>query len=653
MSEKRAELNRIRSNKAALVSALREAGAAVNGRAAIRCPFHKDEHASAGIHEHGGCWYFTCHGCQWNGDRRTGDVLDVVQKMHDLDFHGAAERLGLRLGSGEGEGGKAVSRRATPRNGARDRADCGEERHAAGSDSGADVAALAREATERLIADAAAQARLWSTRAIDRATAERFKLGVTADGGYWTLPVTSTSGRLMAVKYHRADAKTDAPKCYWTPRGASARNVWPLHLDADGPVWLCPGELKALALIALGRCAVGVTGGEAAPLPECLPELLSGRAVAIVGDDDDAGRRWARAARDTLAEHGIEARIVDLSLDKGRGLKDVGDLIVRRRVIEKLPDETVANLLDRAYERSDPWRTFTLGGIWAEAATWRPTEHVLTGLRSLDARLGGGLRVGGVHLLAGKTGRAKTQTAVQCALNAALAGVPVGVVSLELPRRDLAHLIVSNLAAIPRRWIADDSLDLAQHARLDGVRREHAGLPLTLLDAEYWGGALNRTRLCAIVGDGCRLFGWRLVLLDYIGLLAAAPGDTSEYGADCENSAALKRLAQTCNIALLVIADLRKSGTQKGADREPTSIDEIRGAGRIAYDAVNVFAVDCEQVEADAGTRATGLVKVRALKTRYSGLGSAGEELHFKWWPAIGRVEDLDTANGGPGGRER
>ncbi len=61
-----------------------------------KCPFHDDEHASAGFYQdpHTKSWLFTCHACDWNktnGISHSGDAIAVLQmarrqKGIDLDF---------------------------------------------------------------------------------------------------------------------------------------------------------------------------------------------------------------------------------------------------------------------------------------------------------------------------------------------------------------------------------------------------------------------------------------------------------------------------------------------------------------------------------------------------------------------------------------
>ncbi|MCK4343217.1 MAG: hypothetical protein KAY37_16005 [Phycisphaerae bacterium] len=107
MSDRRAELDALKRDRAALVRALEDAGATVNG-SALRCPFHDDERASGGIHQKDGVWFYTCHGCAWNGDKRSGDVLDVVRRSQGVDFKGALHVLGVEAPHARRSGGNGA-----------------------------------------------------------------------------------------------------------------------------------------------------------------------------------------------------------------------------------------------------------------------------------------------------------------------------------------------------------------------------------------------------------------------------------------------------------------------------------------------------------------------------------------------------------------
>ncbi len=618
----RSELNRLRADRTALAKALEDAGATVsNGK--VNCPFHPDKTASGSIHKgDDDAWRFTCHGCSWNEGQKTGDVLDVVMKTKICDFKTALVHLGL---NGQPRPTTAIettaSRKQTPR-----------------KVPPADVAKLASEAGQRLLGDDVLLETLWQSRAVDRATVALFGVGVTADRKYWTFPV-SDGGSVVAVKHHRVDPGTQL-QCFWSPTGTDSKRSFPVYLDADGPVWLCPGELKALAVIAAGRSAVGITGGEHADLPDGIVELLAGRVVVVAPDDDDAGHRWlAEKVRPKLESAGIEVCQVDLGLDTGAGLNDIGDRITSL-VQDGKDAPAIAATLDHAFEQIDPWRPFTLGGLLSAKETWAPVEHVPTGFAVLDGGLGGGLRVGGVHLLAGRSGYGKTQVAAAMALNAALGGHPAAIVSLELARRDMAHLVAAQLAGIRRSVLAQGKIPptLGDRERLDAVIKLAKNTPLVIADDARWDGALTRSKLANIVKRGRHRFGWKLVVLDYLGLLANERDDRGDgYAIDCENSAALKRISQENEVALVVVVALRKQG--RSAEDKPITLDDILGAGRIGYDALTAFGVESQQAAESSAT-----ITLTAIKTRFSRMGSQRESVVLDWAPEFGALKSPGEA---------
>jgi hypothetical protein len=172
----------------------------------------------------------------------------------------------------------------------------------------------------------------------------------------WLMPVGSPEGRALAIRIHREYPPLGTPKCGWLPVGRPGRHgfatlfphpslfdhdglgfspgSWPdrwserfdgirdeLHGFYDGafdefqvdemadakvrgekrlsePVrpedWLllCPGELKAMACLSAGMLATSVTCGESGELTGAMRQVLAGRRIAVLFDDDDAGHRF-------------------------------------------------------------------------------------------------------------------------------------------------------------------------------------------------------------------------------------------------------------------------------------------------------------------------------------------------------------------------
>lgn len=241
-------------------------------------------------------------------------------------------------------------------------------------------------------------------------------------------------------------------------------------------------------------------------------------------------------------------------------------------------------------------------------------------------------------MLVGRPGRAKTQTSIQIAVNAALSGTPVGVLSLEMNRHEVAQLALAQLSRIPRSFIASGRLNNTDASTCLGVRQEHSAIPLTILDDDAWPGGLDRERLAALVAEGVQRFGWELVVIDYLGLLAPGEHDHNDFQTDLLNSTALRRIARHNTIALLVVAALRKTANYSNAQSKPITLDDVAGAGRLCYDAVSVWVVDGECTH---DSPPCGIVHLFPLKSRYTGAAVSGSVVKLRWFPGLGIVEDL------------
>ena len=78
------DISILRADKQALLTELRIAGADIahEGRE-IRCPFHDDKHASAGIYEEAGVWRYKCLACNTGGD--VIDIIAITSKRSAAD----------------------------------------------------------------------------------------------------------------------------------------------------------------------------------------------------------------------------------------------------------------------------------------------------------------------------------------------------------------------------------------------------------------------------------------------------------------------------------------------------------------------------------------------------------------------------------------
>jgi len=111
------------------------------------------------------------------------------------------------------------------------------------------------------------------------------------------LPYTRSDWRWSTVR-HRAVHKSDTPKIL-SPAGKQPAPLPFLALkaqDVDGPLWVVEGETDAMSLWAVG-CAAVASPGASVWRDEWrvwLTEQADKRRVLVVGDGDEAGKRFVR-----------------------------------------------------------------------------------------------------------------------------------------------------------------------------------------------------------------------------------------------------------------------------------------------------------------------------------------------------------------------
>ncbi len=136
----------------------------------------------------------------------------------------------------------------------------------------------------------------------------------------WIIRVCTPDGQCVALKGHRENPPEEMSKGFWLPVGtepaAKPRHgyatLWPPPewLPASDWLYLCPGELKAAAVLSAGRNATSVTTGESFRWTPAQVARLMGRRVCIVFDDDKAGHHFRDNALNALNDTATELKAV-------------------------------------------------------------------------------------------------------------------------------------------------------------------------------------------------------------------------------------------------------------------------------------------------------------------------------------------------------
>lgn len=303
------ELSELKRNREMLLSVL---GATKIGKH-LPCPFHGGGDSFSIWQGKDGCWLWKCNssGCG------TGTVLDAAMKVYRVPSVVEACRameaqLGIKIIRDEDYHEPQINHEVAE--------------------------AFVTDAHEYLMSSAELQDKwlnkkrgIYNLDTVKKyrlgfVTPDRFKFGSTPRVGKtskpwtwnlfgWVLPITNADGMLMAVKLHTEKAlftwaPTKSPKCVWAPFGTypgtepkdGCATLWPPpeHFQGAEKLYICPGELKALAMIGAGMAATSPTAGESTLRPELVRRIIRAKPQkTFITFDDDAPKmvagKWVSA----------------------------------------------------------------------------------------------------------------------------------------------------------------------------------------------------------------------------------------------------------------------------------------------------------------------------------------------------------------------
>lgn len=229
---------------------------------------------------------------------------------------------------------------------------------------------------------------------------------------------------------------------------------------------------------------------------------------------------------------------------------------------------------------------------------------VPSGFRDLDKKLGG-LHASDLLILAARPSMGKTALATNIAVNAAMSRTietdengndverhcPVAFFSLEMSAEQLAMRVIAEKVGVSSEKLRRGELGSAQFEALVAASRELAELPLFIDDTPALSIPQLRTRARRLK----RTHGLSLVVVDYLQLLAPAPGRRNDGRVQevSEITRGLKALAKELDLPVLALSQLSRAVEQR-EDKRPILAD-LRESGSIEQDADVVMFIFREQ----------------------------------------------------------
>ena len=208
------------------------------------------------------------------------------------------------------------------------------------------------------------------------------------------------------------------------------------------------------------------------------------------------------------------------------------------------------------------------------------TDLITTGMRNVDASLGGGLGLGEFIIVAGRPSQGKSTTGWHMLDSAAKQGIAGGFVSLEMTELDIMSRHISRLSPIPKDKWADAEVAKTLHRLVDEDLKAKAPIYFTR------GGNQSLPVVIECIKDYAQR-GAKLIVVDYVQII-------SERGSDYERvtkcSRELAKLCRELNIALVVMAQLGRPDSRNRNLVMPR-LSDLKNTGQLEQDADVVLAV--------------------------------------------------------------
>ena len=337
-------------------------------------------------------------------------------------------------------------------------------------------------------------------------------------------------------------------------------------------------------------------------------------------------RRYAEIIRDRALSRRLiaaAAEISDLGFDTSLGFEPRLEAATAKLagLVQEAPRDEWVGAAEGMVAHTQTLEARSEGRI----AAWE------TGLDDLDQVLEGGLVPGSLYVVGARPSMGKSAFGMSVGLHMARE-MPVGMLSMEMSMTDLNDRITAMVGRVALPTVKRPQKGLAWDRVIEGCERAKK---LRWFASEQPSLTIGQVRLKARQLQ--RTVGLKVLVVDYIGLMAGSdPKAPRAYQLE-EISRGLKSLAKELEIAVICLAQLNRKVDERG-DKPPT-LSDLRDSGAIEQDAdVVMFLHRPVQTNPDLGGDWLHYAKLHVAKNRQGRSGVVvnlmylGEQTRFANW---------------------
>jgi replicative DNA helicase len=245
-----------------------------------------------------------------------------------------------------------------------------------------------------------------------------------------------------------------------------------------------------------------------------------------------------------------------------------------------------------------------------------PLTGTPSGYRDLDDKTGG-FQAGNLVVLAARPSMGKSALVCNIAENAALAGYPVALFSLEMSESELAQRFIASQSRTPGDDLRRGRIEERKWPKILEACQRLGEAPLYVDDSSDTGvlevRAKSRRLHHQIEG------GLGLIIIDYLQLLRHEGRVDSRVEQVSQMSRGLKSLARELKVPVIALSQLSRNVEQRAGDKKPI-LSDLRESGAIEQDADLVMFIYRDEYYNKESTRA-GEADIILAKHRNGAVG--------------------------------
>jgi replicative DNA helicase len=245
---------------------------------------------------------------------------------------------------------------------------------------------------------------------------------------------------------------------------------------------------------------------------------------------------------------------------------------------EKKIFQIIHNRTKQNFVQLNIWLKKTFQHLSSIKSSAKGITGVATNFKSLD-RMTSGFQPGDLVILAARPSMGKTSLALNVAVNAARAGLGVGIFSLEMAAEQLTLRLLSTESGVDHQKIRNATLTSQEWIEITHVAGELADMKLFIDDT----AGINIMELRAKARQLKAKSDIKMLVVDYLQLLHSSRRHENRHQEVSEISRFLKALAKELSLPIIALSQLSRAVDSR-MDKRPL-LSDLRESGAIEQDA--------------------------------------------------------------------